>query len=45
MARSKAKKATRIETDSLGPIDVPAGVYWGAQTERSSAFISTSGAT
>jgi fumarate hydratase class II len=35
MARSKAKKATRIETDSLGPIDVPAGVYWGAQTERS----------
>jgi fumarate hydratase, class II len=35
MARSKTKKATRIETDSLGPIDVPAGVYWGAQTERS----------
>jgi fumarate hydratase class II len=35
MARSKAKKETRIETDSLGPINVPAGVYWGAQTERS----------
>jgi fumarate hydratase, class II len=35
MARSKAKKATRVETDSMGPIDVPAGVYWGAQTERS----------
>jgi fumarate hydratase, class II len=35
MARSKAKKAARIETDSLGQIDVPAGVYWGAQTERS----------
>jgi fumarate hydratase, class II len=35
MARSKAKNATRIETDSLGQIDVPAGVYWGAQTERS----------
>jgi len=35
MARSKAKKETRIETDSLGPINVPARVYWGAQTERS----------
>ena len=27
--------ATRTETDSLGPIDVPAAAYWGAQTERS----------
>jgi fumarate hydratase, class II len=35
MARSKTKKGTRVETDSLGPIDVPANVYWGAQTERS----------
>ena len=26
---------TRTETDSLGPIDVPAAAYWGAQTERS----------
>ena len=26
---------TRIETDSLGPIDVPANAYWGAQTQRS----------
>jgi fumarate hydratase, class II len=26
---------TRIETDSFGPIDVPADRYWGAQTERS----------
>ncbi|HUE79995.1 MAG TPA: class II fumarate hydratase [Sphingomicrobium sp.] len=26
---------TRTETDSLGPIEVPAGSYWGAQTERS----------
>jgi fumarate hydratase, class II len=26
---------TRIETDSFGPIDVPADCYWGAQTERS----------
>ncbi len=27
--------ATRIETDSFGPIDVAADVYWGAQTQRS----------
>ena len=26
---------TRTETDSFGPIDVPASAYWGAQTERS----------
>ena len=26
---------TRIETDSFGPIEVPAEHYWGAQTERS----------
>src|SRR6266705_862421 len=29
------KKAMRIETDSMGPIEVPADVYWGAQTARS----------
>ena len=27
--------ATRTETDSFGPIEVPADSYWGAQTERS----------
>ncbi|MCZ2391068.1 MAG: class II fumarate hydratase [Acidobacteria bacterium] len=26
---------TRIETDSMGEIEVPADVYWGAQTQRS----------
>ncbi|EMD83421.1 class II fumarate hydratase [Pacificimonas flava] len=26
---------TRTETDSIGAIDVPAGAYWGAQTQRS----------
>src|SRR5207302_7126878 len=26
---------TRTETDSFGPIEVPAEGYWGAQTERS----------
>jgi fumarate hydratase class II len=28
-------KTTRTETDSFGPIEVPADRYWGAQTERS----------
>ena len=27
--------ATRIETDTFGPIEVPADHYWGAQTQRS----------
>ncbi|MHB8437833.1 MAG: class II fumarate hydratase [Acidimicrobiales bacterium] len=27
--------ATRIETDSMGPIEVPIDCYWGAQTARS----------
>ena len=26
---------SRIETDSMGPIEVPADRYWGAQTQRS----------
>jgi fumarate hydratase, class II len=30
--------ATRTETDSFGPIEVPANRYWGAQTERSLKF-------
>src|ERR1700686_2997291 len=38
MARPTASSptpATRTETDSFGPIEVPADRYWGAQTERS----------
>jgi fumarate hydratase, class II len=38
MARSittSRSPATRTETDSFGPIEVPANSYWGAQTERS----------
>ena len=38
MARSiptPRSAATRTETDSFGPIEVPADRYWGAQTERS----------
>src|SRR5215208_1737265 len=30
-------KNTRIESDSMGKIEVPAKHYWGAQTERSLA--------
>ena len=29
------RTSTRTETDSFGPIDVPADAYWGAQTQRS----------
>jgi fumarate hydratase class II len=31
---------TRIESDSLGEIDVPADRYWGAQTQRSLVYFS-----
>ena len=37
-AQPKAKEAlpnTRIETDSMGEVPVPADKYWGAQTQRS----------
>jgi fumarate hydratase class II len=30
-----APAATRTESDSMGPIEVPADHYWGAQTQRS----------
>jgi fumarate hydratase, class II len=32
---SEPRQRTRVETDSFGPIEVPADRYWGAQTERS----------
>jgi fumarate hydratase class II len=32
---SAAKSTTRTETDTFGPIEVPADRYWGAQTQRS----------
>jgi len=34
-ATSSQSNSTRSETDSFGPIEVPADRYWGAQTERS----------
>ena len=35
---------TRTESDSMGKIEVPSNVYWGAQTQRS-LLISTSAGT
>src|SRR6476659_8170926 len=32
---SPRPKSTRTETDSFGPIEVPADRYWGAESERS----------
>src|SRR5436190_23381478 len=34
-SREAKTAATRTETDSFGPIEVPADKYWGAQAERS----------
>src|SRR4051812_24724737 len=35
MTEPTANQQVRIESDSLGEIEVPADVYWGAQTARS----------
>jgi fumarate hydratase class II len=35
LSKTAQSIATRTETDSFGPIQVPADRYWGAQTERS----------
>src|ERR1700687_544089 len=35
MSQEATKKNVRIESDSMGEIEVPADKYWGAQTERS----------
>ena len=32
---TETARAMRVETDSMGEIDVPSDVYWGAQTQRS----------
>jgi len=32
---TSAEQPTRIESDSMGKIEVPTNVYWGAQTQRS----------
>jgi fumarate hydratase class II len=35
MATTAEQVRTRTESDSMGTIEVPANVYWGAQTQRS----------
>jgi fumarate hydratase class II len=35
MSQESPAQVSRIETDSMGQIEVPADRYWGAQTERS----------
>jgi fumarate hydratase class II len=35
MAQPTTRAGTRVESDSMGTIEVPADVYWGAQTARS----------
>ena len=35
MAATDTPGRTRVESDSMGNIEVPANVYWGAQTQRS----------
>jgi fumarate hydratase class II len=32
---AERRPSTRTESDSIGPLEVPADVYWGAQTQRS----------
>ena len=36
---------TRTESDSFGPLEVPADKYWGAQTQRSTENFKISGDT
>ena len=38
MTDTASRPTTRTETDSMGPIEVPADHYWGAQTQRSLKF-------
>ena len=38
MTDTASPPATRTETDSMGPIEVPAAHYWAAQTQRSLKF-------
>ena len=35
MSELTTKKPMRVESDSMGNIEVPTNVYWGAQTARS----------
>jgi len=39
----KTSVPTRTERDTFGPIEVPAGQLWGAQTQRSLHYFRISG--
>ena len=43
MLAAMSDQATRIESDSMGEIEVPADRYWGAQTQRSLHHFSIGG--
>jgi fumarate hydratase, class II len=43
MLRPAASGRTRTETDTMGPIEVPADRYWGAQTQRSLEYFRIGG--
>src|SRR3989338_1065008 len=45
MKRQKARKGYRVESDSLGEREVPAGAYYGAQTVRAVENFPISGVT
>lgn len=34
---------SRVERDALGEVEIPAGAYWGAQTERARRLVAISG--
>src|SRR6202171_1151533 len=42
---ASVNRPTRIETDSMGKMEVPANVYWGAQTQRSLLHFNIGGDT
>ena len=42
---SDGRTAFRVERDALGPVDVPAGAYFGAQTDRAVENLRISGVT
>ena len=43
ISRGSAMTATRVEHDSLSPVNVPADKLWGAQTQRSAEHLKVAG--
>ncbi len=40
---TQGKIPARSESDTLGPVEIPAGAYWGAQTQRALAHFAIGG--